>query len=556
MSPDKNPAKNVSFPQAVREAYGAGQEDEALEPIIAASPLGRPAGRLRNGDSVIFYDIRGEREIELSRGLTEIRFPGFPRGRHPRLHLTTMISYDRALDAPVAFPPVERLAMTLTEAVTRSGLRVAKVAESEKAVHVGYFLNGKNEKIFEGETRFIVPSPAGIASYAQTPGMSARAVVAEIGSAIRGGAFGLIVANLANVDVVGHIEDERAALEAVESVDAALGQVCDACRAAGVCLVVTSDHGTVEEWLYPDGTINTGHTRNPVPFILADFSGRLTDATETMVRGQGELADIAPSVLSLLGIDVPSEMTGRSLISGPPPPAGQGIPVALLILDGWGSREEERGNLIRRGRTPNFDKLWKEYPHAVLRSSGESVGMPPGTVGNSEAGHLHLGAGRRVLSDRVRIDRSIADGSFFENRALGSAMESAKSSRRALHLLGIVSHYSSHGTIDHLFALLEMARKRGLGRVFIHALIGRRGERPESGAIYVEKVMARAREIGCGELVTVIGRFWALDREDNWDRVAKCYRALVRGEGTLVQRSPAGGPGLNFRKASRVLKIQ
>jgi 2,3-bisphosphoglycerate-independent phosphoglycerate mutase len=535
MSPEKTSVRNLSIVQAVREAYRAGQEDESLEPIIAASPRGRPAGRLRTGDSVIFYDIRGEREVELSRSLTAGRFRHFPRGRHPRVQLTTMIAYDRALEAEVAFPPEERLANTLTEVVARSGRRVAKVAESEKAVHVGYFLNGKNEDVLGGESRFIVPSPSGVASYALTPGMSAVGVVGEVKALLHDRGFGLIIANLANVDVVGHIEDEKAALQAVEAVDAALGQIIDACRAGGALLLVTSDHGTVEEWLYPDGTINTGHTKNPVPFILADFSGRV----QTTIRGDGELADVAPSVLFLLGIETPPEMTGQVLFSGQQPPADAGVPLVLLILDGWGLRDDDRGNLIRRARTPNFDRLWREYPHAALRSSGESVGMPPGTVGNSEAGHLHLGAGRRVLSDRMRIDRSIGDGSFFENPALTGAMDRAKTAGRALHLLGIVSHYSSHGTIDHLFALLEMARRKGLERVFIHALIGRRGERPESGAIYVDKVIAHAREIGCGELVTVIGRFWALDREDNWDRVAKCYRALVLGEGTLVERGQA-----------------
>jgi 2,3-bisphosphoglycerate-independent phosphoglycerate mutase len=537
MSPEKTRVRNITLSQAVREAYRAGQEDESLEPIVAASPRGRPAGRLRAGDGVVFYDVRGEREVELSRSLTAGRFSHFPRGRHPRVHLTTMISYDRALDAEVAFPPEEKLVNTLTEVVVRSGRRVAKVAESEKAVHVGYFLNGKNEDAFAGESRFIVPSPSGVASYALTPGMSAPRVVEEVKALLNGRAFGLIIANLANVDVVGHIEDEKAALQAVETVDAALGQVIDACRAGRASLVVTSDHGTVEEWLYPDGTVNTGHTRNPVPFIFADFSGRFRAAA---VCGDGELADVAPSALFLLGIDTPAQMTGQSLLSGPRPPADAGAPVVLLILDGWGLRDDERGNLIRRARTPNFDRLWSEYPHAALKSSGESVGMPPGTVGNSEAGHLHLGAGRRVLSDRLRIDRSIGDGSFFENPALTTAMDRTKTTGRALHLLGIVSHYSSHGTIDHLFALLEMARRKGLERVFIHALIGRRGERPESGAIYVDKVITRAREIGCGELVTVIGRFWALDREDNWDRVAKCYRALVLGEGTLVGKGQAG----------------
>jgi 2,3-bisphosphoglycerate-independent phosphoglycerate mutase len=531
MRPMKLPVKNINLVQAVWEAYRAGQEDESLEPIVAATRRGRPAGRLRIGDSVIFYDIRGEREVELSRCLTEARFREFPRGRRPRIHLTTMISYARTLEADVAFPPEERLENTLTEVVARLGIRVDKIAESEKAVHVGYFLNGKNDGLFAGESRSVVPSPSGAASYALTPGMSAVGVVEEIKARVGGGESRLVIANLANVDVVGHIENKTAALEAVETVDMALGLVADACRAGGATLVVTADHGTVEEWLYPDGTINTGHTKNPVPFILADYAAPASGAA---VRGEGELADVAPSILYLLGIEAPPQMTGRSLVGGPRPAAGRAAPLVLLILDGWGLRDGERGNLIREARTPCFDRLWSECPHAALRASGEAVGMPPGTVGNSEAGHLHLGAGRRVPSDRVRIDRSIGDGSFFENSALAAAMERVKSNGRALHLLGIVSHYSSHGSIDHLFALLEMARMKGLEKVFIHGLIGRRGERPESGAIYVDKVIAKAGEVGCGRLVTVMGRHWALDREDNWDRIAKCYRALAFGEGTLV----------------------
>jgi 2,3-bisphosphoglycerate-independent phosphoglycerate mutase len=523
--------EKISLGAAVRRAYAAGQEDEALEPIIRASSSGLPIGLLGRGDGVIFYDIRGEREIELTRSLTDPEFPYFPRPESLELDFVTMISYDRGLRAAVAFPPEEKIQNTLTEAVSRAGLRTAKIAESEKAVHVGYFLNGKSDELFPGESRFITPSPEGVTSYARTPEMSAAKVVEQVAATLRDPGFRMIIVNLANVDVVGHIEDRGAVLRAVETVDESLGRIAAECRDRGAALVVTSDHGTVEEWHYPDGTVNTGHTKNPVPFILADFA---RPASPWVLRETGELADVAPTVLRLLGITPPAEMTGRSLIEvldGPRDPAGA---VVLLILDGWGLRPADAGNLIAAARTPHFDALWREAPHSVLLSSGEAVGMPAGTVGNSEAGHLHLGAGRRLLSDRLRIDQSIGDGSFFANSALAAAMEKAKTSGRALHLLGIVSHYSSHGTLEHLFALLEMARRKGLNKVFLHALIGRRGEKPESGAIYVEKVIERTRETGVGELATVIGRFWALDREANWDRVEKCYRALVEGRGTLV----------------------
>jgi 2,3-bisphosphoglycerate-independent phosphoglycerate mutase len=530
MNASKTRFLDCSLPSAIRECYKLGQEDETLEPMVKVDSTGRPRGRISEGDSVIFYDIRGEREVELTRSLIDRDFPHFNRGRVLGLHFVTMITYDPAFDVGVAFPAEEQVRNTLVETITRAGLRLAKVAESEKAVHIGFFLNGKNDAVFPGEERFIIPSPQGVASYAQTPEMSAAQVAREVASKIGDPVYPVVIANLANVDVVGHVEDRAAVLRAIEATDAALGEIVEVCRRQAVTLIVTSDHGTVEEWLYPDGSINTGHTENPVPFVLADFSGR---EKAPALRPAGELADVAPTVLDLLGLDSPAEMSGRSLIAGPAagPPRAK---VALLILDGWGLREAVYGNIIRAARTPCFDLLWSEFPHCALQAAGGAVGMPDHTVGNSEAGHLHIGAGRRIFLDRVRIDRAIEEGSFFKNPVfLGAAVE-AKRKGRALHLMGIVSHYSSHGTLDHLFALLRLAKKEAVPEVYIHGFIGRRGEKPESGAIYVEKVEAMAKELGLGEVVTVMGRHWPLDREHNWDRVEKAYRALVQGAGLRV----------------------
>ncbi|MFZ2055320.1 MAG: phosphoglycerate mutase (2,3-diphosphoglycerate-independent) [Candidatus Aminicenantales bacterium] len=530
MKDKSTPFRRITLAGAIREAYKLGQEDEALEPIIKVDTSGRPRGRIGDGDSVIFYDIRGEREVELTRSLIERDFPHFGRKKARRLHFVTMITYDPSLDVRVAFPAEDRLRNTLVEVICRAGLRLAKVAESEKAVHIGHFLNGKRDDIFPGEERFIVPSPQGVSSYVQTPEMSAAAVAREVLSKIQDPAYPVVIANLANVDVIGHIEDRPAVLRAVEETDVALGVIASECRRQAVTLIVTSDHGTVEEWLYPDGTINTGHTRNPAPFILADFRKGWEKPT---LRAEGELADVAPTVLDLLGLPRPVEMTGQSLILRPRPlvPTPR---VVLLILDGWGHRDEAFGNIIREARTPHFDAFWSEFPHAVLQASGEAVGMPAHAVGNSEAGHLHLGAGRRVSLDRVKIDRAVEDGSFFRNQAFLWAIEEAKVAKRPLHLMGIVSHYSSHGTLRHLFALMRLTKEQGLEEVYIHGFIGRRGEKPESGAIYVEKVEEMGRKLGLGEMVTVMGRHWSLDREDNWDRVEKAYRALVQGVGSRV----------------------
>ncbi len=515
---------------AVRSAFAEGQEDETLEPLIRVDEAGRLVGRVATGDSVIFYDVRGEREVSLTRAMTDPAWPHFPI-RPLDLSFVTLIEYGPGLRVRTAFTPETELRNTLTEVLGRAGFRVRKISESEKASHLSYFFNGKSDRVFAGEERVVVASPD-VAQFTERPEMNA-ARVAEVASAwLADSAPQLVIANLAYVDEVGHLDDRTAVCRAVEAVDAALGTVVEAARRAKATLIVTADHGTVEEWLYPDGTVNTGHTRNPVPFLLVDFAS--TEAGAWTVRPAGELADVAPTILELAGVKRPEEMTGRSLISRGPAAGGRRSKLVLLVLDGWGHREDRYGNMIAEAGAPNFSRLWKTFPRATLASAGESVGMPEGTVGNSEAGHLHLGAGRRVLLERLRIDRAIADGRFFHNEALGWALNEALRNGRALHLMGIVSHYSSHGTMDHLFALLRLAKKAGLKRVFIHAFVGRRNELPESGAYYIEKVEAACRELSLGDVATVMGRYWPLARAGHWDRIEKAYRALIYGDGRRV----------------------
>jgi 2,3-bisphosphoglycerate-independent phosphoglycerate mutase len=326
-------------------------------------------------------------------------------------------------------------------------------------------------------------------------------------------------------------------MRAVSTVDTQLGRVLQVAQEMGVAVVVTADHGTVEKWYYPDGAIDTGHTDSPVPFVLVaphlDGIG---------VRDTGTLVDVAPTVLDLLGVDQPQAMTGASLLDRDP---GKPSRVALLILDGWGARDEAWGNLILEADTPVMDALQRTVPNLTIEAAGEAVGLPntvpgrPGkTVGNSEVGHLHLGAGRIVPSDRLRIESAIEDGSFDDNPAFRWAMEGARRDGTRLHLLGIISFYSSHGSVEHLKALLRMAKALGVPEVHVHGMLGRRGEKPESGAIYVGDIEAECQRLGLGQFVSLIGRFWSLDREHNWDRIEKSYRWLVHGEGRPVHDLP------------------
>jgi len=209
-------------------------------------------------------------------------------------------------------------------------------------------------------------------------------------------------------------------------------------------------------------------------------------------------------------------------------------PVLLVVLDGWGIRAQREANAIAIAGTPNMDLLARDYPHTALETSGLSVGLPEGQMGNSEVGHTNLGAGRIVYQDLVRINRAVEDGSFYKNDALLLAARRARESGGALHLLGLVSDGGVHSHVDHLHACLELARREGVARVYLHAFMDGRDTPPKSGIDYMRAVENRLKEKGYGRVATVCGRYYAMDRDKRWDRVHLAYDALVKGEGHKV----------------------
>jgi 2,3-bisphosphoglycerate-independent phosphoglycerate mutase len=513
--------KESGLVDRILKAYKDNECDETLEPIIVADDTGKPVGRISNGDTVIFYDIRGEREVELTRAFTDKDFSIFPV-EDLDLNFITMIEYNKVLDVKVAFPKVESISDTLSETLGKANRKHVKIVESEKAIHIKYFLNGKNKDSFDGEDCIIIPTPTVGSNYNENPEMAAVEVANATIEKIEDKQFDVIITNLANVDVVGHIEDKKAIIKAVEVVDHQIGKIINEAIKNYVTVILTADHGTVERWYYPDGKIDTGHTNSPVPFLIID--NNLIDKN-LILRDDGDLADVSPTILHLLGIDKPTAMTGWSLIKTSDQLESKRL--LLLIIDGWGLGKGGFEDLIAQSNTPNMDKFLLEFPNTTLRASGTAVGLPEGTVGNSEAGHLHIGSGRRVDSDRVRIDNSIDNGDFYSNEVFLRGIKTALERKKRVHLLGIVSFFSSHGSLKHLYALMEMCRRNQVSDLFIHGMLGRRGERPEAGARYIEDVMKKADELGCGKVVTVIGRYWSLDREENWDRIEKTYNTLV-----------------------------
>ena len=223
-------------------------------------------------------------------------------------------------------------------------------------------------------------------------------------------------------------------------------------------------------------------------------------------------------------------------------------PVVLMILDGYGLNERHDGNAVYEAKTPVMDRLMKEYPFVKGNASGLSVGLPDGQMGNSEVGHLNMGAGRIVYQELTRITKSIEDGDFFENPEFLAAVENCKSHDSALHLYGLVSDGGVHSHITHIFGLLELAKRNGLTKVFVHCFLDGRDTPPSSGKEFVAELEEKMKELGVGRVASVMGRYYAMDRDNRWDRVKLAYDALTKGEGNrgesatgLIQESYDNG---------------
>ena len=210
-------------------------------------------------------------------------------------------------------------------------------------------------------------------------------------------------------------------------------------------------------------------------------------------------------------------------------------PVVLMVLDGYGLSDKTEGNAIAMANTPVMDKLMKEYPFVKGNASGSYVGLPDGQMGNSEVGHMNIGAGRIIYQDLTRITKSIEDGDFFNNEELLAAMENCKKNNSDLHLFGLLSSGGVHSHISHVYGLLEMAKKNGVSNVYVHAFLDGRDTPPASGKDFVAQLEEKMSEIGVGKVASLAGRYYAMDRDNNWDRVEQAYLSLTTGEGKQAE---------------------
>lgn len=293
---------------AIRESYEAGVTDEFVKPIVIVDQRQTPVATVADGDSVVFFNFRSDRARQITRAFTEEDFSFFDRGPTPELRFTCMTYYDRQFSLPVAFGP-EHHNQILADVLGEHGLENLRIAETEKYAHVTFFFNGGVEPPFSGEDRILVPSPK-VATYDLQPEMSAYGITDDVVKQINSGRFDVVIMNFANADMVGHTGNLQATIKAIEVIDECLGRVVSAARARGGTVIITADHGNAEQMIDPEtGQIFTAHTTNPVPVILIGDDKR-------PLREGGSLRDIAPTMLGILGLEIPSQMTGRDLRTG------------------------------------------------------------------------------------------------------------------------------------------------------------------------------------------------------------------------------------------------
>ena len=324
---EESPLSSFSPAEILEASYAAGITDEFLEPVRLAP------GLISAGDGLVCFNFRPDRVRQLVRALVMEPFQGFERRRIEPLHLVTFTQYEKGLPVAVAFPP-ESLDGLLGQVISDNGLRQFRTAETEKYPHVTYFMNGGIEQAFPGEDRHLVPSPR-VATYDQAPAMSAETLTDSCVAAIKKGIYSLVVINYANPDMVGHTGLMEATTQAIATVDGCVGRLVEATNRMGGTLLITADHGNAELMQGPDGRPWTAHTTNPVPVILVEGEKRKLPGhgTDVHLREHGGLADIAPTLLAILGLPKPERMTGESLIlpAGASPVVTSPVPRTLRV---------------------------------------------------------------------------------------------------------------------------------------------------------------------------------------------------------------------------------
>jgi bisphosphoglycerate-independent phosphoglycerate mutase (AlkP superfamily) len=541
--------------------------DQNVQPIVLTDAKGVPVGRIKDGEAVDFFNYREDRMVQKLHAILGVMYEKLKeflgkgdqnkakyeefikkiKGILPNFgSLLSMVNYADDFHNPVVMPPIS-VPLPFSEYLSQQKLTQLRVAESEKRHHVTHFFNGAIDKPFEGEEIEIIQSFPQEVDLAEHWQMKAAEITDKALEKIKAKNYDFVLVNYANADMVGHTGSMEAAVKAVEFTDTQLGRLVEGARKEGYTVVITSDHGNAEKMFeVKDGkkTALTEHTTNQVPFIVVGDE----HLKKVKLRPDGVLGDIIPTAYRLTGRDPqnyiekieeqirtgkdhPETVPGKVILENPGAvPLGQNKgKVMVIVLDGWGYREEKEGNAIAQANKPNFDRYWNEYPHTLVKAAEGSVGLPEGTMGNSEVGHMNIGTARIVPQQLKRINRAIEDGGFYKNEEQLKAFRYAKEHNVPYHLIGMVSDGGVHSHVEHLKAKLRMAKEMGV-KVYIHVLLDGRDTPPRSAAKYLTQSQNFIQEIGVdAQIVDVIGRAIGMDRDNNWVLEWKTWQTWIRG---------------------------
>ena len=556
--------------KAVHDCYAQGIYDEHLPPIVQTNHQDEALGRIQEGDYVVMLNFRTDRLRKLTHALVDEDWPHFERLQPGNKKVMTPVPYDAALVGKV-----ETIAETcavdkpIDEVLWADGTTNFKIADGDKEAHALKFLRGQRDAPYGTEVIRIVPPRKIERDYSEAPEMTYRQITDQVleladleakpvpqgivsGKVLKAedGSTPTVEVSATKrnfvinypIDQVGHSGNFEAAVKSCEHLDRELGRAVEGLLARGYKVLITSDHGNVEMMRYadkqPDGSIkrdrpHSSHTANKVPLILVD-----PDKPKAKLKSGLTLASVAPTLLHLRGLAQPSEMTGESVLVDEPVPQGGAQKTAVIVLDGFGINPdpEDPYDATKKAKMPYLDQLKRDCPMTELQAAGEEVGLRADAPGNSEVGHMHIGAGRVVKQAILELDDMIESefGSLGgEQGALAQLMRRAKEEGVRVHITGLASPTGQvHSSTKHLEAMLRTAALVGLEHVFFHAITDGRDSARDSGAKGLAQIQSTMEDIGVGQIVSILGRFWGMDRrkgEGNWERTFRAINMLMSG---------------------------
>jgi len=533
---------------AVQDAVDAQLPINQLSPQITVDPAGEPIGRIDDyeekgkGDSLVIFNVNGANIIGIAESFSDPSFQKFPTVGDLDVSLYTMLPYSADLNAKTAFPLVKN-ENSLGQILASSNVSQSRIVGTRRVNDLTQALDGNAKVTYtpDNYTLVEVDDPS-LETIKDNPEYNTNNVAEKTIERINQSDDQVVMANFSALDIIAETGDIIRTAEAIDILDEQLGSVIDEAQKAGMTVMLTGTHGNVESMLDENDNPIKGryfsYTDNPVPFLYIDGRDNRLKTQKNVLEEDLSLASVSPSILEILGLETPETMTAPSLFKGFAPQ--QNSRVLVITIDGLGVSDITRGNALelarqtaaQQNRQLNLDKLAEQYPSTNLTASGKAMGLRDEQPGYPTANYFALGSGLAegdIALDMLKIDNAIANDTFLSNPAFVDAVDNAIKNGTKLHLLGLVSEAEVESSIEHLEALLNLAKKRGMKKedVIIHAISDGINEAPNAVVNNIKRVELLADQIGVGTLATVGGRYWFMNQDNENTKIEKAYNSLV-----------------------------